>query len=194
MAKQQYYYLNKKRVSKLAYDKATFKPFLKANGLDAVIYENLTTYQKKVYNGVKTAANRLTAPNGRFVESNILKRDIITKGAKFKGLTPLEYWTKYKKLITDTFSDGLPLSKNSFNMAEYVEKHNGKFFYKGKPISKKQLLYKVAQKEQGKKTKATKKDDEESDSDFLLIYELRHNILTNEVEVIEISSLKDRRE
>lgn len=191
--------LKGKFVSEAAYNAATFKPLLKEYGLDSVSYSDLTAQQKRIYNGVKNAANKITAPNGRFVDNSILRTDIIKGVAKDLGLTPKEYFDKNKdKLTQGIFKKGLPISRNSFKMADFVEKHNGKFTYKGKPISKKQLLYKIAQKEQGHKTKAKKatesEDSEDSDTDFILVYKMKHNIFTNEIDLTDIDSLKDLRE
>lgn len=191
------YRLKGKFISEKTYLEKVFKPLIKTQSLDAVIYENLTTNEKRVYNGVKTAANRITSTKGRFLSDNLLKSEIIKGIAAKQGLTPKQYFDKNKASLQDAnsiFRKGLPISKNSFFVEDFIKKHKGKFIYKGKEISRKELMYKISRKEQSHKTKSSKENQDEKnqkDTDFILIYEMRVNIFTNELEIESVRSLRD---
>lgn len=52
---------------------ATFKDFIKSNGTDSVIYEKLTTHEKRVVNGIEAAAKRVKLDN-KYVSKEVAYR------------------------------------------------------------------------------------------------------------------------
>jgi len=52
---------------------ATFKDFIKSNGSDSVIYEKLSTHEKKVINGIEAAGKRVKLDN-KYVSKEVAYR------------------------------------------------------------------------------------------------------------------------
>jgi hypothetical protein len=52
---------------------ATFKDFIKTNGTDSVIYEKLSTHEKKVINGIEAAGKRVKLDN-KYVSKEVAYR------------------------------------------------------------------------------------------------------------------------
>jgi len=89
----------------------SFKNFVKVHGLDAVNYNDLESREKRIYNGIETASNRLRI-GGEFIHKPLESK--IRKYAKNNEMEVNEYIKKNREVIetymkeqsiTNTYND-----------------------------------------------------------------------------------------
>lgn len=128
---------------------ASFKDFVKVNGLDAVNYENLTSQEKRVWNGIQTYNNRIKLESGQFVNKatlSILRRDKDIKDFAAKNNKSVdEYLRENIDTIVRFKNQVFTLYKNNKNVEAFIQNSNGKFSYLGKPIDKLELILALQQ-------------------------------------------------
>lgn len=101
--------------------KKDFKEKLKAKGLDSVNYEKLTTWQKQVFNGVKSAGKRSKIRvNGKFIAAQQER-----KIKKLAGNIDLNNPTEAQKKAIDTIlSNWIQQDVNNVRLLENVNRYS----------------------------------------------------------------------
>lgn len=152
-----------------------FKTFVKTNGLDSVVYENLSTYEKRVYNGLEQYETRRFVGT-KFGSESILKNQIVQDMARFNGVSTKEFIKKNKKFLLDYFeNDNIPLSKNSQNVRAFIDAHKGRLFDKGELTTKENLLFKFSMIET---------DESSSGKKAIIIYNFEARSLSDDLNFI----------
>jgi hypothetical protein len=128
---------------------ATFKDFVKVNGLDAVNYENLTSKEKRIWNGLETYSNRIKLESGQFVNKttlSILRRDKDIKDFAAKNNKTIDQYIRENiDTITRFKNQVFSIYKNNKNVEKFIQESNGKFSYFGKEIDKTELILTLQQ-------------------------------------------------
>ena len=129
---------------------ATFKDFVKVNGLDAVNYENLTSKEKRIWNGLETYSNRIKLESGQFVNKttlSILRRDKDIKDFAAKNNKTVDQYIRENiDTITRFKNQTFTLTKNQNTVEKFIQDSNGKFLLNGEPIDKNELIKKLQNK------------------------------------------------
>lgn len=101
--------------------KQTFKAKLKKEGLNAVNYEKLTTWEKQIYNGIKSAAGRSKLRvNGKFIAAQ-QERKIKKLAGNIDINNPTE---AQKKAIDNILSNWIEQKVNNVRLLENVNRYN----------------------------------------------------------------------
>lgn len=139
---------------------ASFKDFVKVNGLDAVNYNDLSKQEKRVWNGIQTYSNRIKLESGQFVNKatlSILRRDKDIKDFAAKNnKTVDEYLMENIDIITRFKNQVFNLTKNQNNVEKFIQESNGKFLLNGETIDKNELIKKLQNKRRYQLSKKNK--------------------------------------
>lgn len=173
MAKKQRYRINGKFVS--------FKDFVKINGLDSVNYQSLNLQEKRVWNGINTAQNRVRLESGQYLNKvtlSKLKKDKNLQYFAFKNNVSIDEYIKNNIDTILKFNEqAFSITKNHNTVEKFIMNSNGKFYYKGVEISKNELIKKLSLK----RTKALNKSNK-----FISIYSFKIEKNGNKITLTKI--------
>lgn len=118
---------------------ASFKNFVKANGLDSVSYADLNKKQKRVFNGLKTYSERIIY-KGQFlnkISAKKLKNDKdLQLFAKNNNKSISKYINENIEDILEVYEGAFKITKNNNNVFDFINKAKGNLSIYGKPVSK----------------------------------------------------------
>lgn len=119
----------------------SFKTFVKSNGLDAVVYNQLNDHEKRVYRGLETYEKRAII-KGKFAPHTLTENPTLKAFARSRGETIKQYIEENLTEINKFMKSGLfNRSVNSNSIHDFINKHKGDIIYKGKKISKDDFLF-----------------------------------------------------
>jgi hypothetical protein len=122
---------------------ATLKTFVKTFGLDAVVYDNLSKQEKKVWNGISSYENRVVL-DGKFAPKTLTENPTIKKFALDRNETLKQYIEENATDILKFMENGLiNRSVNTNSLHDFINNHKGEILYKGKAIDKNEFLLKM---------------------------------------------------
>lgn len=160
---------------------ASLKTFVKAYGLDAVVYDQLTPKEKRVWNGVNTYEKRVLL-DGKFAPKTLTENPTIKKFALDRNESLKQYIEENASDILKFTNQGL-INRvvNSKGLHEFINNHKGEVIYEGAPISKNVFLFTMDQERAEIMSK-------KSVVEILYYFEVRNNgktLVLIEVKIIE---------
>jgi hypothetical protein len=154
---------------------ATLKTFVKTFGLDAVVYDNLSKQEKKVWNGISSYENRVVL-DGKFAPKTLTENPTIKKFAMDRNETLKQYIEENKDDILRFTNQGLiNRGVNSQALHGFIDKHKGNIIYKGKEIDRNDFLFKMDMEKVKIMDKRNKKKDAGSEIEVIYNFEVQNN-------------------